>query len=70
MLLAINTDDDQPRTVWVTIDRDLHKTGDILKYIYSTDAVQIGQLVTVEAQDGKEVSITVPDPGFVIFKYK
>lgn len=68
MLLAINTDYDQSRTAWVTIDNELHQPGDILKCIYSTDASQIGQLVTVEARNGKAVLITVPAAGFVIFE--
>ncbi len=67
MLLAINTDYDQPRTAWVTIDNELHEAGDELKCIYSTDTSQIGQSVTVEARNGKAVLISVPAPGFVIF---
>ena len=68
MLLAINTDYDQSKTAWVTIDNGLHQTGDKLKCIYSTDASQIGKSVTVEAKNGKAVSITVPAAGFVIFE--
>ncbi len=68
MLLAINTDYDQPRTAWVTIDNELHEAGDVLKCIYSTDAAQIEQSVTVEARNGKVVLITVPAAGFVIFE--
>jgi glycosidase len=68
MLLAINTDYDQPKTAWVTIDNDLHQGGDVLQCIYSKDAAQIGQSVTVEARNGKAVLITVPAAGFVIFE--
>jgi hypothetical protein len=39
-----------------------------LKCIYSTDATQIGQAVTVEARNGKAVLVTVPAAGFVIFE--
>jgi glycosidase len=67
MLLAINTDYDQPKTAWVTIDNDLHQGGDVLQCIYSKDAAQIGQSVTVEARNGKAVLITVPAAGLVIF---
>ena len=67
MLLAINTDYDQPKTAWVTIDNDLHCAGDGLTCLYSTDAAQIGQSVTVEARNGKAVLITVPAAGLVIF---
>ncbi|WP_019501263.1 alpha-amylase family glycosyl hydrolase [Pseudanabaena sp. PCC 6802] len=68
VLLAINTDYDQPRTAWVTIDNDLHQSGDMLKCIYSTDASQIAQVVTVEARNGKAALINVPAAGFVIFE--
>ena len=68
MEVAINTDYDQPKTAWVTIDNELHQAGDGLKCIYSTDASQIGQLVTVEARNGKAVLITVPSAGFVLFE--
>ncbi|WNF16481.1 alpha-amylase family glycosyl hydrolase [Microcystis aeruginosa] len=68
VLLAINTDYDQPRTAWVTVDNELHQAGDGLKCLYSKDAAQIGQSVTVEARNGKAVLITVPAAGFVIFE--
>lgn len=68
ILLAINTDYDQPRTAWVTIDNELHQAGDVLKCIYSTDAAQVGRSVTVEARNGKAVLVTVPAAGFVIFE--
>ena len=67
VLLAINTDYDQPKTAWVTLDNELHQVGDVLKCIYSTDAAQAGQSVTVEARNGKAVLINVPAAGFVIF---
>lgn len=67
-LLAINTDYDQPKTAWVTIDDELHQAGDGLKCIYSTDVAQIGQSVKVEERNGKAMLITVPAAGFVIFE--
>jgi hypothetical protein len=67
VLLAINTDYDQSRTAWVTIDNGL-QAGDQLRCIYSTDAAQIGRSVTVEARNGKAVLVTVPAAGFVIFE--
>lgn len=68
VLLAINTDYDQSRTAWVTIDNDLHQAGDVLKCIYSTDVAQIGQVITVESRNGKALLLTVPATGFVIFE--
>ena len=66
MLLAINTDYDNSKTAYVTIDNQLHQAEEQLKYIYSTDAAQIGQTVTVKALNGKSVSIEVPAAGFVV----
>jgi hypothetical protein len=68
VLLAINTDYDQSKTAWVTIDNELHQSGDVLQCLYSTDAAQVGQSVTVEARNGKAVLVNVPAAGFVIFE--
>jgi glycosidase len=67
MLLAINTDYDQPREVWVTIDNDLHNQGDFLTCIYSTDRDRRGKQVLIEARNGKSVKLIVPAAGFVIY---
>ncbi len=68
MLLAINTDSNQPLTVWVTIDDQLHQTGDQLCCIYSTNPGQVNQEIAVTARNGKAVELTVPAAGFVIFE--
>jgi glycosidase len=68
VVLAINTDYDHPSTAWVTIDNDLHNTGEHLTCLYSTDNHQIGQTVPIEARNGKAVLITVPAAGFVMFE--
>jgi glycosidase len=68
LVLAINTDPDGPRTAWVTIDASLHRTGDQLQCVYSTDAADVGRGGTVEARNGKAVPITVPPGGFVIYE--
>lgn len=68
VLLAINTDYDQPKTAWVTVDNLLNKDGDSLKCVYSTDNSQIGTQVHVEARNGKSVSLTVPAAGIVIYE--
>jgi len=67
ILLAVNTDADQPSTAWVTIDNGLHATGGHLTCLHSTNAAQIGSTVTVEARNGKAVQLTVPAAGFVAF---
>lgn len=66
IVCAINTDYDNPRTAWVTIDIGLHQTGDQLTCLYSTKALQIGTLLPIEARNGKAVQLTVPAAGFVI----
>ncbi|MBD2494138.1 alpha-amylase family glycosyl hydrolase [Nostoc sp. FACHB-280] len=68
IVAAINTDYYQPREAWVTIDNELHKEGDFLTCIYSTDKQQVGQKVKIAARNGKAVKITVPAAGFVIYE--
>lgn len=68
LVCAINTDPDNARSAWVTIDNSLHSAGEKLMCLYSSDAAQIGQTVTVEARNGKAVNIRVPKGGFVVFK--
>lgn len=66
MLCAINTDANTPREAWVTIDNELHRAGDTMRYLYSTDPAQIGAALTVEPRNGKAVLLRVPAAGFVI----
>lgn len=68
LVCAINTDPDNARSSWVTIDNSLHSVGEKMKCLYSSDAAQIGQIVTMEARNGKAVNIRVPRGGFVVFK--
>jgi glycosidase len=67
-LLAINTDPDQARAAWSTIDGSLHAEQSALTCIYSTDPAQVGQPLTVESRNGKAVRLTVPAAGFVIYE--
>ena len=68
ILAAINTDYHETKAAWVTIDNELHQTGDHLRCLYSTDSAQIGQEVTVEAKNGKAILMTTPAAGFVLFE--
>jgi glycosidase len=68
IVCAINNDCDRPLSAWVTVDNDLHASGDRLTCLYSTDPAQIGATVTVEPRNGKAVILTVPQHGFVIFE--
>jgi glycosidase len=67
LLLAVNTDPDGARTAWVTIDDGLHRTGDSLRCLYSTNAAEIGQTTAIEARNGKAVLLTLPPAAFVIY---
>jgi len=68
LVCAINTDPDNDRSAWVTIDDSLHKAGEKLTCLYSSSAAQAGTQVAVEARNGKAVNITVPKGGFAVFK--
>lgn len=69
IVLAINTDVDQSRTAWVTVDNNLHgDKSQFLKCIYSTDTAQIDTTITIEPKNGKAVRLTVPPGGFVIYE--
>ncbi len=68
ILLAINTDLFEPRSAWVTVDHGLHRAGERLKCLYSTDKDQVDSEVTLEERNGKSVFLTVPAAGFVIFE--
>jgi glycosidase len=68
VVLAINTDFDNPSTAWVTLDNLLHQTNDTLTCLYSTDPAQVNQSFPVEAKNGKAILLTVPPAGFVIVK--
>ena len=67
VLLAINTDRAMPRTAWATIDAGLHRAGDRLTCLYSTDPAQVGTTLSVEARNGLSVRLTVPRAGFTMF---
>lgn len=68
VLCAINTDPDQPRTAWVTIDDELHRPGEELRCVYSTDPTQRGTTLSIESRNGKAVLLTVPPAGAVVFE--
>jgi hypothetical protein len=70
MLLVINTDPQNARTAWVIVDKDLHKDGNRLQCIYSTDAAQVKQEIMIKEirTDTKAVSLTVPPAGCAIYE--
>ncbi len=68
IVVAINTDYNETRTAWVTIDNRLHEAGATLRCLYSSDASAIGSTVEVEGRNGKAVKVSVPAAGCVIYK--
>ncbi|MDO8846306.1 MAG: hypothetical protein Q7U98_18925 [Methylicorpusculum sp.] len=69
IVLAINTDADNARTAWVTIDYKLHQEeSSVLTCIYSTESTQIGTTCEIEARNGRAIQLTVPGGGFVIYE--
>lgn len=69
ILCAINTDPNNSRSAWVVIDKDLHKIGDFLTCLYSSDPGQTGSKIEVtEKNTMTAVLLTVPAAGCVIFK--
>jgi len=70
ILLAINTDIVEARTVSVIVDHHLHSPGATMQCLYSTATADIGGSITVtEKPDGKRVvDLTVPAAGFVIYR--
>ncbi len=68
VLLAINTDPRSPRTAWVTVDAALHRPGDTLRCLYSSEPAEVGGTVAVEARNGRAVRLTVPAAGFVVYE--
>jgi glycosidase len=67
VLAAINTDSDQAATAFVTIDDNLHATGDRLTCLYSSDDTEIGRTVPVEPRNGKAILLAAPAAGFVVY---
>lgn len=68
ILLAINTDYDNEKEAWVTIDSKLHKAGDEFICTYSTNKKNINKkTIKVESKNGNAVLMSVPAAGFVIY---
>jgi hypothetical protein len=70
MVMTINTDGEEPRTAWILVDGNLHRVGDKLSCIYSTEPTQIGTVAAVSRRSEyiSAVLLTVPAAGFVIWE--
>jgi len=69
LLLAINTDTHQARTAWVSLDPAAYPAGARLTCVYSSEADQVGQELTIQAAgERRVVSLNVPAAGFVVYE--
>jgi len=69
ILVAINTDPDQPSTAWVDLPANQFTAGQLLTCLYSTDPLEIGQGGMVQAASERHIArLTVPPAGFVIYE--
>jgi glycosidase len=69
LLVAINTDPDQARTAWVSLDSALSPVGSRSTCLYSTDPAQTGQELVVQgAGERSVVKLTLPPAGFVVYE--
>ncbi|WP_426991818.1 alpha-amylase family glycosyl hydrolase [Methylomonas sp. CM2] len=68
VVVAINTDPNAAKTVWVTIDAALHRPGEKLTCLYSTDSAQIGTTADIQPKNGLAVRLTAPAAGLVIYR--
>ncbi|MBS1660650.1 MAG: alpha-amylase, partial [Bacteroidetes bacterium] len=66
IIVAMNTDTVNSLSVWVTIDNELHKAGDVFTCIYPV--VPLLPETAVEERNGKAIFISVLKAGFVIYK--
>jgi glycosidase len=72
MVLAINTDPENARTAWVLVEAALHPVGSTLRCVYSTEAGQVGQVLTVQRKGVgggiAAVELPVPAAGFGVWE--
>jgi glycosidase len=69
LLLAINTDPDQPLTVWVDVDARANPAGKVLHCLYATGGIEAAPPLAVQAfGDRRVVQLMVPAAGFVIYE--
>ena len=67
MVMAINSDCQQPLSAWITLDDELHNANYKFVCLYSTDDTQPGATATVAEKNGNAIKIHVPVAGFVIY---
>jgi glycosidase len=67
ILIGINTDVQNTRKAWVTIDGEINHPDNNYKCVYSTKASQTGSLTKVISANGCALHVEIPPAGAVIF---
>jgi glycosidase len=68
LLCVMNTNPKAATQAWVTVDAALHPAGRTMRYFYSTDATQIGTVVTAQPYNGSALLLTIPAGGFAMLE--
>jgi len=69
LVVAINTDPDNPGSAWVDLEPDPNPAGSCLACLYSSDPAQVGQELEVQAIGVRRaVRLEVPEAGFVVYE--
>lgn len=73
ILCAINTDVEDSKTAWVTVDAEIHALDDSVVAVYEAGRPLSGQVVATTIRvvgfgERRAVEIMVPPAGFVVYK--
>lgn len=69
LLVALNTDPDQPQTAWVSLQAEFFPADRLLTCLYSSDASQVGQELRVEpCGGGNAARLQLPAAGFAVYE--
>jgi glycosidase len=66
VVCAFNTDTTAARTAWVTIDAGLNDVTRAYVYRHHPDAGVLGTATSVEARNGRAVTVSLPPAGFAV----
>ena len=68
ILCVMNTHPTATTQAWVIVDSFLHPAGRTMRYFYSTDATQVGTVITAESRNGSALRLTIPAAGFAMLE--
>ncbi len=64
-LCAINLNQSQHATVYVTVDNDLHSINSAMQCLYASDLSPAE--LNIEVRNGKSIRLTIPPHGLVVY---